>query len=72
MTPEAYKETVEGYLWLVGRCWQGYMGEPNPYRRARGWDGEGRRLRGLWEVLWMDDGGGVKQDGAWDVEGALF
>ncbi|KAF9731853.1 hypothetical protein PMIN03_008151 [Paraphaeosphaeria minitans] len=62
VSPEEYRETVEGYLWLVGRCWQGYLGEPNPYRRGRGWEGEGRRLKGLWEVLWMDGGGGDEEE----------
>lgn len=55
ISPEAYRETIEGYLWIVGTQWQGYLGDPNPYRKAREWEAEGRRLKGLWDIIWEEE-----------------
>lgn len=66
ISPEAYRDILEGYLWEVGRCWQGYLGDPNPYCCAREWAEEGRALGSLWEVIWAEG------QGEGEVEGGMF
>lgn len=52
---EELREVVEDYLWIVGSRWQGYLGDPNPYRNAKEWEREMRKLAPLYQLGWEED-----------------
>lgn len=52
---EELQDVIEGYLWIVGSQWQGYLDDPNPYRNAREWEREMRKLAPLYRLGWEED-----------------
>ena len=52
---ESSLELAETCLWIVGRQWQECLGDPNPYRNAREWDREMRKLTPLYKLGWEED-----------------